>query len=220
MTHDNASLPGPASLADAARSTRRRILHRLAAMPLVLMLAAAVAEPAPGAAAKKQGKGKKDKSNTKNKNRNKNRRQKKSSGNSAKGGSYSPDGEERAFLDLINRYRRDKGLSTLSLNDQLGAAAEYHSQDMAKKDYFKHTLANGDSPEENIAAHGYSNYRFVGENIAAGFASADDAFAAWKGSPEHDKNMLSKNFAEIGIGRAASNTGKYDWYWTTTFGSR
>ncbi len=218
MTHDTLRAPGPTSLASAARSTRRRLLHRLAATPLALMLAAAVAEPAPEAEAKKQGKRKKDKKQ--NKNKKENRKQKKSSGNSSKGGSYSPDGEERAFLDLINRYRRDKGLSTLSLNDQLGAAAEFHSQDMAKKDYFKHTLSNGDSPEENIVDHGYSNYRYVGENIAAGFASADDAFAAWKGSPEHDKNMLSKNFSEIGIGRADSNTGKYDWYWTTTFGSR
>lgn len=209
-------LPGPALLSALPRATRRQLGQRFAAAPLAFLLAGALPDAPPLAKSKRQ----KSKSQNKNTNTNTNRKQKKSSGNASKGASYSPDNEERAFLDLINRYRRDKGLSALSLNDQLGAAAEYHSQDMAKKDYFKHTLSNGDSPEENMVAHGYTNYRFVGENIAAGFASADDAFAAWKGSPEHDKNMLSKNFTEIGIGRAPSQKGKYDWYWTTTFGSR
>lgn len=215
MNHHHDRLPGRPHLSAGAQSTRRRLVQRLAAAPLALLLATARHDTPQLAEAKKN-----TKSKSKNKNKNKKRKQKKSSGNSAKGGSYSPDGEERAFLDLINRYRRDKGLSTLSLNDQLGAAAEYHSRDMAQKDYFKHTLSNGDSPEENIIAHGYRDYRFVGENIAAGFASANDVFTGWKGSPEHDRNMLSKNFTEIGIGRADSNTSKYGWNWTTTFGSR
>ena len=218
VNRQDVCLPGPSRLSVVVGSTRRLLAQRLAAAPLALLLAATLPDAAQRAEAKK-----KSKSKSKNKNRKskgKKRKQKNSSGNSAKGGSYSPDNEERAFLDLINRYRRDKGLSSLSLNDQLGAAAEYHSRDMAQKDYFKHTLSNGDSPEENIVAHGYRDYRFVGENIAAGFAAADDAFDAWKGSPEHDKNMLSKNFTEIGIGRAPSTKGKYDWYWTTTFGSR
>ena len=30
------------------------------------------------------------------------------------GGGYSPDGEERAFLDLINNYRRKNGAGELS----------------------------------------------------------------------------------------------------------
>ncbi|MCA9878829.1 MAG: CAP domain-containing protein [Thermomicrobiales bacterium] len=150
--------------------------------------------------------------------RKKNKRQKKQQGGA--GGGYSPDAEERAFLDLINDYRRKHGASALTLNDNLGAAADYHSRDMAKKNYFKHTLKNGDSAEQNIRRFGYTSYVAVGENIAAGYESARDVMKAWQSSPEHDRNMRSNRFTEIGIGRAHKKSSKYGWYWTTTFGDR
>ena len=207
MNHDHHDGPLGLTLAAAVRASRRRLLAMLTA-PFALGLAGIIG-PEPEAEAKKKRK----------KNKNKKKRKNGKQGKRQNGG-YSPDGEERAFLDLINNYRRQNGVGTLSLNDQLGAAADYHSRDMAKKNYFSHTLSNGDSPEENIRRFGYTNYRFVGENIAAGFASADEAFKAWKNSPEHDKNMRGKNFTEIGIGRASGKSSKYGWYWTTTFGSR
>lgn len=146
----------------------------------------------------------------------------KGQGKGAGGGSgnYAPDSEERAFLDLINDYRKSNGLGALTLNNQLGAAAEYHSSDMAKKNYFKHTLANGDSSEQNIVRFGYTSYTAVGENIAAGYASAGEAMQAWKKSSEHDHNMRNSRYSEIGIGRAYSKSSKFGWYWTTTFGDR
>lgn len=155
---------------------------------------------------KNKGKGKKKKN--------------KNNGGSGGSGEYSPDSEERAFLDLINDYRRSNGVGTLSLNNNLGTAAEYHSRDMAEKNYFKHTLKNGDTADENIRRFGYTNYVVVGENIAAGFETANDAMKAWKSSAGHDRNMRSKSFTEIGIGRAYSKGSKYGWYWTTTFGDR
>ncbi|MCC7022447.1 MAG: CAP domain-containing protein [Thermomicrobiales bacterium] len=185
--------------AEAAPTTRRRLLTLLGALPAALGLGF-LAES--DAAAKKQGK--------KGKKR----------GKKGKGGGYSPDGEERAFLDLINDYRRKNGVGQLSLNDKLGAAAKHHSRDMAKKNYFSHKLANGDSAEQNIRRFGYTNYRFVGENIFAGDKSASKAMAAWKKSRDHNRNMLSKDFDEIGIGRAHGKKSKYGWYWTTTFGKR
>jgi uncharacterized protein YkwD len=154
----------------------------------------------------------------KKKKRQKKRKNKKKNSGSSSG--YSPDSEERAFLDLINDYRRSQGAGALSLNDNLGAAADYHSRDMAKKNYFKHTLKNGDSAEQNIRRFGYASYVAVGENIAAGYETANDVMKAWKSSPGHDRNMRSGLFTEIGIGRAHSKGSKYGWYWTTTFGDR
>src|SRR5690606_25411753 len=81
----------------------------------------------------------------KKKRKKKRKNKKKKSGGS---GGYSPDSEERAFLDLINDYRRSHGAGALTLNNNLGAAADFHSRDMAKKNYLKHTLKNGDSAEE------------------------------------------------------------------------
>ena len=138
----------------------------------------------------------------------------------AAAGDYSPDREERAFLDLINDYRRKNGARKLSLQNQLGQAAEHHSQDMANKNYFSHKLSNGDSAEENIERFGYTNWSSIGENIAAGHETAKAVMKAWRSSREHDRNMRNKNFTEIGIGRAYDRRSKYGWYWTTTFGSR
>jgi uncharacterized protein YkwD len=156
----------------------------------------------------------------KKKRKKKNRKKKKKNRNGGGSGGYSPDNEERAFLDLINDYRRKNGANALTLNNNLGAAAEHHSRDMAKKNYFKHTLKNGDSAEENIRRFGYTNYVAVGENIAAGFETAKDVMKAWKSSSDHDRNMRSNRYTEIGIGRAYSKKSKYGWYWTTTFGDR
>jgi uncharacterized protein YkwD len=154
------------------------------------------------------------------KNKRRKKRKNTSKKNNGSSGSYSPDSEERAFLDLINDYRRAQGAGALTLNDNLGAAADYHSRDMAKKNYFKHTLKNGDTAEQNIRRFGYTNYVAVGENIAAGYETANDTMKAWKSSPGHDRNMRSDRFTEIGIGRAHSKGSKYGWYWTTTFGDR
>ena len=176
------------ALPAAMISTRRRLLARLIALPAALGLAGF-------AAAVQDSDGKKHKKRKK-------RGGKKKGNGGGNGGGYTPDGEERAFLDLINAYRRQHGAGNLSLQDQLGAAAEHHSQDMAQKNYFSHKLANGDSAEENIARFGYRDWDHVGENIAAGFETAEAVMAAWKKSAEHDRNMRNNDFDEIGIGRA------------------
>lgn len=208
MNHDRREdhPPDPGLL--PAGFSRRRLLARLAALSTALGIAVFGAHDP--AAAKQNG----------GKNNRKNKRKKKRSNGGGNGGGYKPDGEERAFLDLINDYRKKNGAGALSLQNQLGAAAEHHSQDMAEKDYFKHRLANGDSPEENIERFGYKGWNRIGENIAAGYETANKVMEAWKKSPDHDRTMRSKDYTEIGIGRAYDKDSKYGWYWTTTFGRR
>ena len=205
MDHDRE--PFSRTVSDATCASRRGLLVRLAALPAAFGLAFFIDHESADAKKKKKGKKRGGKKNNKN--------DKKDGG----GGGYSPDGEERAFLDLINDYRRKNGAGNLSLQNQLGAAADHHSQDMASKNYFSHQLSNGDSAEKNIERFGYQGWSFVGENIAAGQETASEVMDAWKSSPEHDRGMRDKNFTEIGIGRAYNNNSKYGWYWTTTFGS-
>ncbi len=128
------------------------------------------------------------------------------------------DPEERAFLGLINNYRAANGLPGLQLSESLSGAADYHSVDMANKDYFSHSLASGVTWGQNIANHGYTYNTYQGENIAAGNESASATFNQWRNSPGHNANMLNPNFKAIGIGRAYNGNATYDWYWTTTFG--
>ena len=130
---------------------------------------------------------------------------------------YAPDDQEMAFLDLINGYRGSLGLAPLSLNYQLGAAADYHSYDMAVNNYFDHYLFDGTDPATNMRNFGYTGST-TGENIAAGMASAQEVMIAWQNSPEHDAGMRNPNFTEIGIGRVYNENSYYGWYWTTNFG--
>ncbi len=89
---------------------------------------------------------------------------------------------------------------------------------MATKNYFSHTLSGGVTWSQNIANHGYTYSTYKGENIAAGYATAQQTFTQWKNSSGHNANMLNGNFKAIGIGRAYGATSTYKWYWTTTFG--
>ncbi len=130
---------------------------------------------------------------------------------------YNPDGEELAFLGIINNYRAENGLGELALSPTLGAAAEYHSLDMGTHGYFDHTLSDGTTAGENIDNHGYTDDTW-GENIAGGMETARENFVAWRNSPGHDANMLRADFEAIGIGRAYVAGSPSGWYWTTTFG--
>lgn len=128
------------------------------------------------------------------------------------------DVEERAFLTLINDYRVKNGLGTLKASAAASCAADFHSRDMAAKNYFSHTLASGTSWSQNMTNFGYDYNTTRGENLAAGNAAAAQAFAQWKASPGHDANMKNASFKVIGIARAYGATSTYKYYWTTDFG--
>jgi uncharacterized protein YkwD len=130
---------------------------------------------------------------------------------------YSPDDQEWTFLDLVNAYRTENGLGTLTMQDELGEAADYHSFDMAANGYFAHTLADGTSAGQNIANHGYTSDTW-GEIIAAGMPTAAEAMQSWQNSPEHNSEMLNPAYTEVGVGRYYQDGTEYGWYWTTTFG--
>ena len=132
-------------------------------------------------------------------------------------GEYDPDAQECAMLRRINDYRRRHGKDPLVLSRRLGAAADHHSEHMARKGYFGHDLKGGPSWSKNIRRHGYRG-RPIGENIAAGYESAGRTFDQWRHSAGHRRNMLAGGFEAIGVGRAFDRGSRYGWYWTTTFG--
>jgi uncharacterized protein YkwD len=197
------------------QSSRRQFLGRLLALPGALGFAALQVQVQErlldGGVASGKNKNKK----RKRKNRHRSRRP-----GSSSAAAYTPETEELAFLDLLNAYRSAHGAGRLSLQHQLGAAAEHHSQDMAEHNYTSHNLSNGDGPLKNIERFGYSNFTYWGEIIAAGFETADEAISALKTSPSHDEMMRKKQFNHCGIGRAHSADSQWGWYWTVTFGKK
>jgi hypothetical protein len=134
------------------------------------------------------------------------------------------DPEEIQFLELINGYRADNGLKALLLSDTLAVAAEHHSQDMARYSYFAHNTAAssyyeaGYQPWDRMEKEGYKYNTYKGENIAAGYESAEEAFRAWRNSPSHNQAMLDGRYRVIGIARINDPGSVHGWHWTTDFG--
>ncbi len=130
--------------------------------------------------------------------------------------------EELSFLQLINQYRQSNGLGTLLLSDTISDASTKHSSDMAKYNFFGHDTVQSDyfpagsTPWDRMRICGYSYNTAMGENIAAGYATAQAVFTGWKNSPGHNANMLNASYRVIGIGLVTG--GSYGEYWTTDFG--
>lgn len=131
---------------------------------------------------------------------------------------YNYDNEELQFLVLINNYRASNGLPRLNMSNPLYVASENHSYDMGINNYFSHNSQDGRTPWDRIRAAGYGYNTWLGENIAAGYTSAETVFEAWRNSPGHNANMLNGNFNAIGIGLVHVQGSYYGWYWTTDFG--
>ena len=122
-------------------------------------------------------------------------------------------------LDLTNAERQKAGLPPLSLNPQLGTAAQNYSQVLASTGCFEHTCGPVPDFAERDAQAGYSGWTAVGENIAAGYQTPESVVSGWMDSPGHRANILSPKYTEIGIG-LVSGGGKFGTYWTQEFGAR
>ena len=142
------------SLPTKLRISRRELLSRLVALPAALESVTLIASESTEARKKRR------KHSRKRRGRN---RGGGGNGGDNGGGSDSPDAEERAFLALINDHRRANNRSELRLHNQLGVAAERHSQDQAANGFSGHTGSDGSTPDQRITDAGYDR-RSWGEN--------------------------------------------------------
>src|SRR5262249_3619573 len=123
--------------------------------------------------------------------------------------------EEQAILQGTNDARAKEKLPPLQPNKTLTQAARNHSANMASQGKLQHEL-DGKTPSDRASALGYV-YRNLGENIAAGSPlTPEDAVKVWMKSEGHRKNILSKDYQEIGIGVARNAKGES--YYTQVFG--
>lgn len=130
----------------------------------------------------------------------------------------SIDGEEQAFLSLINNYRAQNGRGALTMSTNLNRSSTWMAADMGAKNYFSHTDSLGRSPSTRAQNCDYPSG--AGENIAAGtnWSSASAVFEAWRNSSGHNANMLNGSYTKIGISRVYTSGSQYGWYWVTDFG--
>ncbi|WP_229423087.1 CAP domain-containing protein [Telluria aromaticivorans] len=101
---------------------------------------------------------------------------------------------------------------------ELGQAALAHSQDMAARRYFSHKAKDGSTAAERARRAGY-HWQRVGENIAFGQRSPEEAMAGWLESPGHCANIMNPGFTEMGAayGMASEHRAGII-YWTQVFG--
>jgi uncharacterized protein YkwD len=128
------------------------------------------------------------------------------------------DSEEQAFVTLINNYRAQNGLGPLSIDLEMQASSDWMSNDMGVNAYFSHTDSLGRDPWTRMCAFGYCYNTWMGENIAAGYNTAQSVFTAWQNSPGHNANMLGAHYTAMGISRVFTAGSPYGWYWTNDFG--
>jgi hypothetical protein len=112
---------------------------------------------------------------------------------------YASNISPSEVVRLTNEKRAAAGLSALSLNQELSAAAYTKGQDMIARDYWAHIAPDGTEPWKFFKDFGYK-YRYAGENLARDFSDASSAVNAWMNSPTHKENMLNPKYKEIGIG--------------------
>ena len=134
---------------------------------------------------------------------------------------------EQRVLDLTNQARavaRSCGTTSypaapaLTWNASLATAARNHASDMAVRNYFSHASQDGRTFVQRATNAGYSGYRALGENIAAGQPTPESVVAGWLNSPGHCSNIMNADFRELGVG--VGTGGSYGIYWVQDFGAR
>jgi uncharacterized protein YkwD len=103
------------------------------------------------------------------------------------------------LLQAVNAARKAYGLRPLRVDPTLTHAAEAHTSDMLRRDYFAH----GNFPGRMAAFHVSAG--IAGENLAWGsgpYGQAAEVVQEWLASPEHRANLLRASFSRIGVGLA------------------
>ena len=106
------------------------------------------------------------------------------------------------ILKLINKYRTDKGLKALEMDEQIAKVAEKHSMDMAtEKVPFGH---DGFDARMALLREKIKPVYGWAENVAYGQQTANDVVDSWLHSPAHKKNIEGDyNLSGIGIAKSA-----------------
>jgi uncharacterized protein YkwD len=120
--------------------------------------------------------------------------------------------------DIINAYRREKGLKPVKLNTSLTEAAKAHARDLAKWDRISHYGSDGSNPWDRVKRTGY-NAKLAAENVGTGQATIDEVFKGWQNSPGHNKNLLLADADHMGIALVQDPKTEFKTFWTLVLGS-
>lgn len=113
----------------------------------------------------------------------------------------------------LSNYRARHGLGPVKLDPKLTRIAADHAIKMAADNKVAHVLRGEGSFARRLGAGGYEA-SVASENIGAGYDDLAEAFAGWRNSPDHNKNMLRPDMTVMGIASASAAGSKYGIYWS------
>lgn len=112
-------------------------------------------------------------------------------------------------LNIVNKERKAEGLNELKMDKDLLDAAMIRASELVLN--FSHTRPDGTSCFTAIN----KPFRYMGENIAAGYSNPEYVMQGWMDSPGHKANILTGDFTSIGIGCVKYGNVPY---WVQLFG--
>jgi uncharacterized protein YkwD len=130
-----------------------------------------------------------------------------------RGATTPPQLTQASILTAVNSARQQNGgHRPLTYNSQLEAACRTQLGLMVEKDQLAHDL--GMKLRARTDAVGYRGA--VGENLAGGQQTIEQAIEGWLNSKGHRETLLSDRFVEFGLAVAAvpaSRNSRYGIYW-------
>jgi uncharacterized protein YkwD len=109
---------------------------------------------------------------------------------------------ERTVIDELNAARAQHGLAPLRAHHGLSRAADRHSGDMLRADFFDHPSSDGTPFDRRVRR--FADARMVGETLAAlprRRGGAATVVRLWLESATHRAIVLGAEFRRIGVAR-------------------
>lgn len=124
---------------------------------------------------------------------------------------------EAEILSLVNKERAKSGVAPLEFGDFFYDAVKVRAKEVDMK--FSHTRPDGRSCFSVFDDFGIDSNRYLGENIAYGYGSAESVMKGWMNSPGHRENILNPNYDYIAIGVYERESSPGDYSFVQLFAS-
>lgn len=118
---------------------------------------------------------------------------------------------ESEILDLVNEYRQDKGLNSLTALTIISGVADGHTNYMVETGEVSHD--NFSQRAETLINN--AGAKEVAENVAYGYNSAQGVLNGWLNSEEHKQIIENEQYTHFGISTESNNEGRN--YFTQIF---
>ena len=112
---------------------------------------------------------------------------------------------------LVSQYRTAHGLGPVSVDTRLTRVAAAQARGNAEIGELSHGV--GGAFPVRLASFGAADRARAAENLAAGSATLDATLAQWKGSREHNRNLLMRDVRHIGIARVDAPGARMKHFW-------